>query len=330
MRVERGGSGAGGLLWPETGADVLVAAIDIGTNSVLLVIAAAEAAGPRPVLERATITRLGEGVDRTRQLAPAAVERNLACLRAYAQDLRAHGSPRLDVVGTSALRDAAGAQAFLDEAERILGVRPRVIAGDEEARLTFRGALSGLALSGRLLVFDVGGGSTELIVGDAAGDTAPQSRVSLDIGSVRLFERHVQHDPPLPSELASIEADIERQLASAAPLSRLDAHEPLTLVGVAGTVTTLKALDLGLPAYDSARVHGAVLTLSAVEQMCAKLTSLSLAERQQLPGLQPKRADVIVAGALIVRDLLRRAGAREMVVSDRGVRFGLLEALIAG
>lgn len=307
-----------------------VAAIDIGTNSVLLVIAAAEATGPRPLLERATITRMGEGVDKTRRLAPAAVARNLDCLRAYAEDLRQHGSPRLDVVGTSALRDAEGASEFLDEAERILGVRPRVIAGDEEARLTFRGALSGLgaALVGKLLVFDIGGGSTELIVGDAAGTAPPESRLSLDIGSVRLFERHARSDPPAPQELAAIEADIERALASAGPLARVHAHEPLTLVGVAGTVTTLKALELGLTPYDPARVHGAVLTLSAVESLCAKLASLPLAERTRLPGLEPKRADVIVAGALIVRDLLRRAGATQAVVSDRGVRFGLLDGLI--
>ncbi|HXK17668.1 MAG TPA: Ppx/GppA phosphatase family protein [Polyangiaceae bacterium] len=306
-----------------------VAAIDIGTNSVLLVIAAAFGGGPRPVLERATITRLGEGVDQTRQLAPAAVERNLACLRAYAEDLRAHGLPPLDVVGTSALRDAQGAQGFLDEAERILGVRPRVIAGDEEARLTFRGALSGLSLAGRLLVFDIGGGSTELIVGDAAAGAQAESRVSLDIGSVRLFERYVRCDPPAAAELASIEAQIAQQLASAAPLSGLAAGEPITLVGVAGTVTTLKALELGLAPYDGARVHGAVLTLSAVEELCATLASLPLEQRKRLPGLEPKRADVIVAGALIVRDLLRRAAATQLIVSDRGVRFGLLEGLQA-
>jgi exopolyphosphatase / guanosine-5'-triphosphate,3'-diphosphate pyrophosphatase len=211
-----------------------------------------------------------------------------------------------------------------------LGVRPRVIAGDEEARLTFRGALSGLTVRGRLLVFDVGGGSTELVIGDAAGTTRPESRVSLDIGSVRLFERHVHSDPLRPAELAAIEADIAVQLTSGAPLLRLSEGVSVTLVGVAGTVTTLKALELGLPAYDSAQVHGAVLTLSAVEALCAKLASLSLAERQQLPGLQPKRADVIVVGALIVRDLLRRAGATETIVSDRGVRFGLLDALISG
>lgn len=304
-----------------------VAAIDIGTNSVLLVIAAADAGVARPLLERATITRLGEGVDRTRKLAPAAVERNLACLRAYAEDLRAHGWPRLDVVGTSALRDAQGAEEFLDEAERILGVRPRVIAGDEEARLTFRGALSGLSLEGKLLVFDIGGGSTELILGEASGSGTPESRVSLDIGSVRLFERHVRTDPPSPAELGRLEADIARELAAAEPL-RIAAGEPITLVGVAGTVTTLKALELGMPAYDASRVHGSVLTLPAVEALCAKLASLPLVQRMALPGLEPKRADVIVAGALIVRDLLRRAGADRAVVSDRGVRFGLLEALL--
>jgi exopolyphosphatase/guanosine-5'-triphosphate,3'-diphosphate pyrophosphatase len=311
---------------PEPG---LVAAIDIGTNSVLLLIAATEAAGPRPLLERATITRLGEGVDKTRQLAPAAVLRSLECLRSYAEDLRAHDQPRLDVVGTSALRDARGARAFLDEAERILGVRPRVIAGDEEARLTFRGALSGLSLAGKLLVFDVGGGSTELIVGAAASGAAPKSRVSLDIGSVRLFERYVQSDPPKPQELTGIEAQIQRELASAAPLREIRDGEPITLVGVAGTVTTLKALELGLTPYDGARVHGAVLTLSVVEALCAKLASLPLAQREQLPGLDPKRAGVIIAGALIVRELLRRAGASQTIVSDRGVRFGLLEALIS-
>ncbi len=304
-------------------------AIDIGTNSVLLVIAAASSLGLTPVLERASITRLGEGVDRTRQLSPAASSRTLACLREYAKDLRAHGVTRLAVVGTSALRDALGGDDFLAEAERILSVRPRVIAGVEEAQLTFRGALSGLAVTGSLLVFDVGGGSTELIVGDA-GQAQPSARVSLDIGSVRLFERHVRSDPPALPELSALEADIERELQGASTLlSQADAPGPgqVSLVGVAGTVTTLKALQLSLPTYDAARVHGSRLSLAEVERLCELLASLPLALRQQLPGLEPKRADVIVAGALIVRQLMRRARATDIVVSDRGVRFGLLEAL---
>jgi exopolyphosphatase / guanosine-5'-triphosphate,3'-diphosphate pyrophosphatase len=304
-----------------------VAAIDIGTNSVLLTIAARGAHGPEALVDRCTITRLGEGVDRTRQLAPAAVERNLECLRAYAAELAAHGAPPFDVVGTSALRDAQGAQAFLDEAQRILGARPRVIAGDEEAALSFQGALSGLDVSGPLLVFDVGGGSTELILGGEER-SAPESRVSLDIGSVRLFERHVRSDPPAAAEVSAIEDDVERALAGASELlARADGS--ITLVGVAGTVTTLKSIELGLDPYDPARVHGADLTLSAVEDLCAKLRSLPLAARKLLPGLQPKRADVIVVGAIIVRAVLRRAGASRLVVSDRGVRYGLLERLLA-
>ena len=277
------------------------------------------------MLERATITRLGEGVDNTRRLAPAAVERNLACLRAYAEDLRAPRLAQARRGGHQRATRRRGCAGLPGRGRAHLGRAAPRDRGRRRGTLTFRGALSGLTLRGRLPVFDVGGGSTELVVGDAAGATPPESRVSLDIGSVRLFERHVHGDPPSPAELANIEADIARQLASAAPLSPLAGAGPLTLVGVAGTVTTLKSLELGLPAYDSARVHGAILTLSAVEALCAKLASLSLAERQRLPGLHPKRADVIVVGSLIVRDLLRRAGATETVVSDRGVRFGLLE-----
>ncbi len=303
------------------------AAIDIGTNSVLLSIAARGPRGPEPLLERCTITRMGEGVDKTRKLAPAAIERNLACLRAYADDLRAFEHPPLDVVGTSALRDAEGAGAFLDEAERILGKRPRVIAGEEEAALTFSGALSGLSLSGALLVYDIGGGSTELILGRAESRAAPESRVSLNIGSVRLFERHVRGDPPSKSELRAIEANVIEELATATPLAQATGA-PVTLVGVAGTVTTLKALELGLPAYDGTRVHGGVLSLGVVEELCERLSALSLEERKRLPGLDAKRADVIVAGAVIVREILRRAGAAQSFVSDRGVRFGLLEKLL--
>lgn len=306
----------------------LAAAIDIGTNSVLLSIAARDASGLRPLLDRATITRLGQGVDRTRRLAPEAVRRTLDCLQSYAQDLRARHVERVAVVGTSALRDAEGGGDFLDDAERLLGTRPRVIAGDEEALLTFRGALSGLVVSGSVLVFDVGGGSTELIAGDA-GMRAPRSRISLDIGSVRLHERHVHGDPPRPRELVAIETDIAGALGGAPPIAEARAQAHTTLVGVAGTVTTLKAVELALAPYDGARVHGSALTLSSVEQLCSQLASLPLEARQRLPGLEPKRADVIVAGALIVRDLLRRVNALEMLVSDRGVRFGLLEELLS-
>ena len=302
-----------------------VAAIDIGTNSVLLLIAEPRAGVLEPVSERATITRLGEDVDARRALAPQAAERTLACLESYARELRAFGVERVAAVGTSALRDAAGGAEFLDQAELLLGVRPRVISGREEAELTFHGSLSGLPTpAGAVCVFDVGGGSTEIIRGRSAdgAKSVVEHAVSLDIGSVRLFERHVRHDPPLPEEMARIDDDIESALAAAG------AAEPhAVLVGVAGTVTTLVAIELGLPSYDSARVHGFTLTRAVADALAARLAALTLAERRELAGLEPKRADVIVVGAAIVRSVLAWSGRAGLVVSDRGVRWGLAERL---
>lgn len=296
-----------------------VGAIDIGTNSVLLLVAELDGQQISPVVERATITRLGEGVDRTRTLNPAATERTLACLRAYASELAALGVQRTSAVGTSALRDAAGGESFLDTAELVLGVRPAIISGDEEASLTFVGALSGLSIKGSVAVFDVGGGSTEIIVGSAEPALRIEAATSLDIGSVRLFERHVRHDPPTAAEMAAVARDIELALVNA-PGVRTNG----TLVGVAGTVTTLAAISLGLSSYDSARVHGHVLSREQVFEVAAQLGSLDLQARQQLAGLEPKRADVIVIGAELVRQVLLWSGARELVVSDRGVRWGLV------
>lgn len=302
-----------------------VAAIDIGTNTVLLLVLEADGAGARALVERATITRLGEGVDRAHALAPEASARTLACLAGYAEELRRAGAERLDVVGTSALRDARGGEAFLKEAERLLGARPRVIAGEEEARLTFAGATSGLELDGALLVFDIGGGSTELVSGARAGGRARvASAVSLDVGSVRLFERHVASDPPSASELGRVRADVRAALASA---PRPPAG--VTVVGVAGTVTTLAAVELGLAEYDPSRVHGAVLTRGAVSALTARLGGMSLSERRGTPGLEPGRADVIVVGATLVEELLAWASAPRLVVSDRGVRWGLALGLLS-
>lgn len=311
-----------------------VATLDIGTNSVLLLIAEPRAGDPgspgppapalRALLERATITRLGERVDETRKLSGAAAERTLACIEGYAREIAAHGVTRIAAVGTSALRDAAGGGDFLDAAERLLGVRPRVISGDEEANLTFYGALSGLDARGAVCVFDVGGGSTEVITGSAGAGLRVEGATSLDIGSVRLFERHVRHDPPLSEELAKVEADIDRALAGVAR-----PPEGSTLVGVAGTVTTLVAIELGLSHYDPARVHGRRLSRPTVAELAERLRRSTLAERQALAGLEPKRADVIVVGAAIVQRVLEWAGCPELVVSDRGVRWGLAERLVS-
>ena len=307
------------------GAPRFVAAIDIGTNSVLLLVARVDAAGRlTPIEEHATITRLGEGVDKTRELAPAAIDRTLKCLERYSEIIASHGVVKVDAVGTSAMRDARGGEELRAKAAALLGIEPRTISGDEEARLTFRGGVSGLKLgSGPVVVFDIGGGSTELIRGDASTLTA-EAGVSIDVGSVRLTERHVRCDPPTPAELDAIRADVERLLATAPPLTGA------TLVGVAGTVTTIAAIARGVDPYDAALIHGAALSRAEIEATALRLASLPLAERQRLPGLSPKRADVIVAGTELCAAIVRRAGADQLIVSDRGVRWGLAEALAAG
>jgi exopolyphosphatase/guanosine-5'-triphosphate,3'-diphosphate pyrophosphatase len=302
-----------------------VATIDIGTNSVLLLVAERHGDALTPVLERATVTRLGEGVDRNRRLLEAACERTLACLSDYAAELSRLSVTVLDAVGTSAMRDAEGGQAFLTRAKNLLGVAPRVIDGNEEARLTFAGALSGLAGTGPVTVFDIGGGSTEIVVGTrAATERHIAAAVSLNIGSVRLFERHVNSDPPSAAELQLVERDILVALANA-PLPEASA----TLVGVAGTVTQLAALELELTHYDAMRVHGYTLTRGAVERLATRLASLDVTQRRALPGMEPSRADVIVVGSAIARAVLEWSGASELVVSDRGVRWGLAEELAA-
>lgn len=304
-----------------------VAAIDIGTNSVLLLIAEVQGGVPRPLLERATITRLGQGVDRTRALAPEAIDRTLACLRAYAADVAEHAPERLLVVGTSAMRDAEGGASFRERAREILGVEPRVASGDEEADLTFLGALSGLPVQGDVLVFDVGGGSTEIIVGEvprgAGARPVARDKISLDVGSVRLTERHVRGDPPSAEDLARVREDVR------AALARVPFRPTGDVVGVAGTVTTIAAFAKGIAPYDGARVHGADLTVDELEASTAELARVPLEERTRLTAIDPKRADVIVAGAVLTAEVLRFCGARRMTVSDRGVRWGLVARAIA-
>jgi len=304
-----------------------VAAIDIGTNSVLLLVAEEQGGELVAVAERATITRLGQGVDATRALAPDAVERTLACLEDYASVAREHGAQAIAAVGTSAMRDARGGHEFRERAREILGAEPQVISGQEEARLTFEGALTGLKLPpGPVLVFDVGGGSTEIILGGVPGEGLRMT--SLDIGSVRLTERHVRTDPPRPDEIDAVRADIRRALTTAhgalgpiAPQSRL--------IGVAGTVTTLAAFALAVDPYDASRIHGAHLSATQVEDACGELASLPIAERRTRPGVHPARADVIVAGGLIVQEVMSWTcvQSNELIVSDRGVRWGLARQL---
>jgi exopolyphosphatase/guanosine-5'-triphosphate,3'-diphosphate pyrophosphatase len=301
-----------------------VAAIDIGTNTVLLLVAeetgTAETKRLRPVLERATITRLGQGVDASGALAADAVERTRVCLEAYAAEISAAGADRVAIVGTSAMRDARGGAELRASIAAMFGVEARVLSGDEEAHLTFAGAVGGLALPAEdeVAVFDVGGGSTEVVIGRAGGAEAPRFAHSFDIGSVRLTERHGER-------IAEIEAAVRTQLADLPELP--PAHAP---IGVAGTMTTLAAVSLGLTPYDGARVHGHVMPAVEVQRVVRELAEMDIEARRRVPGMEPARADVIVAGGIIVQTLLALWRSDLVVVSDRGVRWGLAEQLFRG
>jgi exopolyphosphatase / guanosine-5'-triphosphate,3'-diphosphate pyrophosphatase len=319
-----------------------VAAIDIGTNTALLLIAELRGGALVPLLERAEITRLGRGVDATRALDGEAVEQTLACLADYAAEIARAGVERTGAVGTSAMRDARGGEGFRARAAALLGVEPRVISGEEEAELTFAGALAGIGLAGPVIAFDLGGGSTEIIRGTAGASDAVERAVSLDVGSVRLTERHIHADPPGADEIEAVRRDARAALGSLGtsawgfamgappPNPRAEGSGETPLVGVAGTVTTLAAYALGVAPYDAARVHGARLPAAAMINAVARLAQMPLAARRAVPAIDPRRADVIIAGGILVEEILAWAGASELLVSDRGVRWGLAKRLAAG
>lgn len=305
--------------------DEPVAAVDVGTNTVLLVIARGSAQSPIAVTEHAQITRLGQGVDATRRIDDAALERTLKCLTDYGDVVRQHQVRRAAGVCTSAARDAHNGREFLTRAEQALGFPLRIIDGHREAELTFRGGLSGLAVAGRTLVLDVGGGSTEIVIGvQTEKGAVVDSAVSLDIGSVRLTERFVRNDPVSDAELEAVRESIRAALRSVRAPPGL-----VTAVGVAGTLTTLAAVAEGLHSYDAGHVHGSRLSRERIEGLMLELAALPLAERKRIPGLDPKRADVIVAGACIAAEVMRFASLEELVVSDRGVRWGLVQELLS-
>jgi exopolyphosphatase/guanosine-5'-triphosphate,3'-diphosphate pyrophosphatase len=295
------------------------ATIDIGTNTTLLLVARAGAAtrAVEVVAERAEITRLGRGIGTTGLLGAAGVQATLAVLRDYAAIARAHGAP-IAAVGTEALRRAPNAGDLLGPAAEILGAPIEVIDGAREAALTFRAVVESFpdaARAGALVVVDIGGGSTEIVVADR-GDV--RFRTSLPLGSVRLTERRVAHDPATPAELAAVAADV------AAHLGAVPFPAAATVVGVAGTVTSLAAMAQDLTSYDPARVHGFALTAGALDAQIARLARSTQPEREAMAGLDPRRADVILAGAVILREIARAAAAPSLLVSDRGIRWGLL------
>lgn len=301
-----------------------IATIDIGTNTTLLLVArprpGAPLAEPEVLAERAEITRLGRGIGGDGRLGREGIERTLAALARYAAVAVEHRAA-ICAIGTEALRRAPNADEFLRPASTILSGQLEVIDGDREATLTFRAVAESFPAeiaAGRVGVVDIGGGSTEIIVAD---EGKVVFRRSLPLGSVRLHERHVHGDPPTPEEAQAIERDVGATLDGAAEAFT---RGPLTmLVGVAGTVTSLAAMSLCLDTYDPARVHGSTLTLAELDARIASLAAMKQAERERIPGLDPRRADVIFAGALLLRAIVRRAAVDAIRVSDRGIRWGL-------
>jgi exopolyphosphatase/guanosine-5'-triphosphate,3'-diphosphate pyrophosphatase len=280
-----------------------VGAVDLGTNSTRLLVADVDDGRVEEVARRADITRLGEGVDERRKLLPEPIARVRNVLTDYRRELERLGAERVLAIATSAVRDAENGEAFLGEVEWSYGFATRLLSGEEEAELTRRGVANGRGLDGRTLVLDVGGGSTELITAD--------DRISLDVGSVRLTERHLHSDPPAGDEVEAAARDARDALP------KLD---PADAIGVAGTITTLAALELG--GYDAERVHGFRLSREAVESQLERLASLPLAERRELPGLEPARAPVIVGGAIVVREVLDRFALDGLEVSERDILHG--------
>ena len=292
------------------------AVIDIGSNTLLLLIAEPAATGElRAVLDWCRFGRLGQGVDHGKRLHPDAIARSLDICREFRAAIDGHGVARVDVIATQALREATNADDFRGPAAAILGAPIAIISGEREAELAFRSAAHSLpALRGtRFVVADVGGGSTEVIVGD--GDRLV-SATSVPIGAVRMTERHLASDPPTAAERAALFADIDAALA---PLALPDG---VVLVASAGTATTLAALALATP-YDPERVHGHRLTRAALDRLTADLLAAPVDQRRAMIGMQAQRADVIAGGAAIFARLAERLAAPAIVVSDRGIRWGL-------
>ena len=303
-----------------------VATIDIGTNTILLLVAENARGGElRAEEEAAVITRLGRGVDATGRLRPDAIERARVCLEGYARIIERCGVDRVAVVGTSAMRDASGGDEVRADVRRLLGVEARVLSGQDEARLTFRGAVSGLGVDevSEVAVFDIGGGSTEVVLGRATNPPSLGFLASFDVGSVRLTERLVRSDPPSAAERLAVADAASRAFAGVPRLP-----PGAVPVGIAGTMTTLAAVSLSLAVYRGDLVHGHVMTRAELGRVVDGLARVDLEARRAVTGMEPKRADVIVAGGLIALALLDGWGATAVRVSDRGVRWGLAYELV--
>ncbi|MFF3856293.1 exopolyphosphatase [Micromonospora sp. NPDC002575] len=308
-----------------------MAAIDCGTNSIRLLVADLPdpAAGPdAPLVDlsrRMEIVRLGQGVDKTGRLAPEAIERTRVALASYAAEIDTLGVDRVRMCATSASRDASNAGDFRAMVERTLGVAPEVVTGDEEARLSFTGAVRGLPADALepYLVIDIGGGSTEFVVGTRAGGV--EAAISMDVGCVRMTERHLLGDPPGLDQIAAAQADITVAVDRA--LEAVPGRQAATLVGLAGSVTTVVAIAEGLTEYEPERIHHARVSYGAVAEVTAGLLAKTREQRLAIPVMHPGRADVIGAGALVLRTIMERAGMSTVVASEHDILDGIAWSL---
>lgn len=302
-------------------ADRRVAAIDCGTNTIRLLIADISPASRTPVREvvrEMRTVRLGEGIERTGEFAAAALERTHAALQEYATLIAAHEVAQVRMVATSASRDVSNRDRLVEIARSTVGVRPEVITGDEEGRLSFAGVLSGLAVPGPSMVVDIGGGSTELVAGTERGVRA---NVSMNIGVVRLTERHVRHDPPRSDELKRVAADAEAALSVAA--ERIGQSADHRIIGVAGTATTAAALARDLASYDPRVIHGATISYDDVVRVLEWSITRDTAGRAAHPAMHPGRAPVFPAGMVILDSVMRALEANEMTVSESDILDGI-------
>lgn len=295
-----------------------VAAVDIGTNSVRLLIVGDDGA---QLAREMKITRLGQGVDVTKTLHPDAIARTTSVLAEYRALIAKHGASRVRATATSAARDASNSREFFDAAERALGVRPELLPGSEEALLSFRGATAGLSESdGPFLVVDIGGGSTEFVL----GSSAPESLISVNMGCVRMSERHFKSDPPTHAELGACIADVRQCLTQVK--GTIDTKRTRRMLGLAGTVTTLASLHKNLKRYDPAQTHHAMLSRDQVQALYERLRSADLHARRAMLA-EPGRAEVIVAGAAILLTILRELDIDELMVSESDILDGLASSV---
>jgi exopolyphosphatase/guanosine-5'-triphosphate,3'-diphosphate pyrophosphatase len=308
---------------------VRVAGIDCGTNSIRLLVADVAPDGSLSELVRdMKIVRLGQDVDRTGRLAPEAIERTRVALADYAATIRELQADRVRMAATSASRDATNRDDFVEMVRTTLGHDPEVITGDEEARLSFSGAAGTLpGLSGEVLVADIGGGSTELIVGDAVGGGLLGAR-SMDIGSVRMTERHLRDDPPTRAQIQAVVEDVRAAVAGAQ--RDVPIQSATAFIGVAGTVTTVAAVALGLTEYRSDLVHNSRLSAGTVADVADMLLRSTHDQRAAIPAIHPGRVDVIGAGALILRTLVEITAVTEVIVSEHDILDGIALSIAAG